>query len=217
MGRKGAGSRRLSESLLNKEIWLCLALLCCILWETVLLVAAMRPEGDEAWKGEWALAIGVIADTVRTEIQGAPTDMKGSAYDDSFLSERNYGGERKHYGTDLMDLADTPGRLPIYSMTKGVVTNLGWNELGGWRVGVTSPSGVYYYYAHLHSYAPGLEIGDTVQPGRLLGYMGDSGYGEEGTTGRFPTHLHLGIQVYPEAGDESWINPYPFLMERESK
>lgn len=85
--------------------------------------------------------------------------------------------------------------------------------MGGWRVGVTSPSGVYYYYAHLYAYASGLAVGDRVESGDFLGYMGDSGYGEEGTTGRFPTHLHLGIQVYPETGDESWINPYPFLRK----
>ena len=59
-------------------------------------------------------------------------------------------------------------------------------------------------------------MGDFVEPGSLLGYMGDSGYGTEGTTGQFATHLHLGIQAYPEAGDVGWINPYPFLRGKKS-
>ncbi len=196
----------------DREIWFCLALLCCIVWESALLMG-MALRHETTCKGAYALALGIIADTVEEEIQAMPTDLEKCSFEDSFLSDRSYGGERKHYGTDLMDLEDIPGSLPIYSMTQGIVTNLGWNELGGWRVGVTSPSGVYYYYAHLYAYASGLAVGDRVEPGDFLGYMGDSGYGEEGTTGRFPTHLHLGIQIYPETGDESWINPYPFLQK----
>ena len=62
------------------------------------------------------------------------------------------------------------------------------------RIGITAPTGAYFYYAHLDSYAE-LEKGDPVKAGDLLGYMGDSGYGEEGTTGEFPVHLHLGIYL----------------------
>ena len=78
-------------------------------------------------------------------------------------------------------------------MTDGVVTEKGWLEKGGWRIGITAPTGAYFYYAHLDSYAE-LEKGDPVKAGDLLGYMGDSGYGEEGTTG-VSVHLHLGIYL----------------------
>ena len=34
--------------------------------------------------------------------------------------------------------------------------------------------------------------------GDFLGFMGDSGYGQEGTKGKFPVHLHIGIYLYDE-------------------
>ena len=40
--------------------------------------------------------------------------------------------------------------------------------------------------------------------------MGDSGYGDEGTTGKFPVHLHLGIYL-EEPDEEISINPYWIL------
>lgn len=132
-------------------------------------------------------------------------------YADSWYLERTYGGERRHEGTDLMAYEDEAGIIPIVSMSDGVVTNLGWLTLGGWRIGVTSDTGVYYYYAHLDSYAPNLKPGDTVYAGQFLGFMGNSGYGEEGTVGMFPVHLHLGIYIYDEDGREISVNPYPFL------
>ena len=56
-----------------------------------------------------------------------------------------------------------------------------------------------------------MEVGDTVKAGDLLGYMGDTGYSkEEGTTGNFPVHLHVGIYLYLD-GEEISVNPYPAL------
>ena len=43
--------------------------------------------------------------------------------------------------------------------------------------------------------------------GDVIGFMGDTGYGEEGTKGKFPVHLHVGIYVYPN-GQEMSVNPY---------
>ena len=48
---------------------------------------------------------------------------------------------------------NTPGYYPVVSMTDGVVTEKGWLEKGGWRIGITAPTGAYFYYAHLDSYA----------------------------------------------------------------
>ena len=181
----------------------------CIKLENGLAARTQLPEGES-----WKLALGLAAEVITQEILHQPVgDMSRVSYEDTYLSERSYGGDRSHYGTDLIDLADHPGKLSIHSMTYGTITRLGWNELGGWRVGITSPSGIYYYYAHLSSYAGNIYEGMRVVPGTLLGYMGDSGYGAEGTTGQFVTHLHLGIQVYPESGDKGWVNPYSFLGE----
>lgn len=132
-------------------------------------------------------------------------------YVDSWYGERTFGGNRVHEGTDIMSDSNISGEIPIVSMTDGTIQNIGWLTLGGWRVGVKSESGIYYYYAHLDSYAPNLAVGDTVSAGQFLGFMGNSGYGEEGTTGMFDVHLHLGIYMYDDAGTEISINPYPFL------
>ena len=136
------------------------------------------------------------------------------SYVDFWMFERNYGGKRGHEGTDIMAEKNTPGYYPVVSMTDGVVTEKGWLEKGGWRIGITAPTGAYFYYAHLDSYAE-LEKGDPVKAGDLLGYMGDSGYGEEGTTGEFPVHLHLGIYL-KEGTEEISVNPYPVLRYAEN-
>lgn len=138
------------------------------------------------------------------------------SYVDSWNGIRNYGGKRRHEGTDLMDLKNRPGFYPVVSMTDGIVENLGWLEQGGWRIGIRTPLGAYFYYAHLDSFANDLMVGNRVFEGQLLGFMGDSGYGEEGTTGQFPTHLHLGIYVNLTNMAELSVNPYPILRLVES-
>lgn len=138
-----------------------------------------------------------------------------TSYVNSWMAERNFGGKRGHEGVDIMASKDIQGLYPIVSMTNGVITNLGWLEKGGYRVGITSDSGIYYYYAHLDSYA-NLTKGQRVKAGELLGYMGNSGYGPEGTKGKFAVHLHLGIYVYDE-GKEISMNPYYILRKIEKK
>lgn len=137
------------------------------------------------------------------------------SYANTWMTERNYGGKRGHEGTDLMASRNERGIYPIVSMTDGIVSKKGWLEKGGYRIGVTAPNGTYFYYAHLASYA-NLEEGDEVKAGDILGYMGDSGYGPEGTVGQFAVHLHLGIYIYPE-GKEVSINPYWVLRYIENK
>lgn len=138
-------------------------------------------------------------------------------YEDSWHAERTYGGVRRHYGTDIMDPQNQRGVIPIVSMSQGVVENIGWNDQGGYRVGVRSPSGAYIYYAHLDHYEPKISKGVKVETGDLIGYMGDSGYGKEGTIGQFPVHLHIGIATKSFGEKESWINPYHLLKYLEQK
>jgi murein DD-endopeptidase MepM/ murein hydrolase activator NlpD len=134
-------------------------------------------------------------------------------YSDSWFAVRTYGGDRKHEGTDLMASNNQAGFFPVISITDGVVEKMGWLEQGGYRVGIRSEAGGYFYYAHFASYAPDLEIGDSVIAGQVLGFMGDSGYGPEGTTGQFDVHLHLGIYVSSDVlgTGEMSINPYWIL------
>lgn len=139
----------------------------------------------------------------------------GTSYVDSWMGERSYKGKGVHEGTDIMADKNERGIYPVISISDGTITNLGWLEKGGYRIGITSPSGVYFYYAHLESYAD-IQEGDFVMAGQFLGFMGDSGYGEEGTVGQFPVHLHLGIYSFEE-GTEISVNPYYVLLALEDK
>ncbi|MDO5292461.1 MAG: M23 family metallopeptidase [bacterium] len=147
-----------------------------------------------------------------------PNDLIGKqkvSYDNSWGGRRTYGGERKHEGTDLMTTNNVRGYFPILSIGEGVVENVGWLKLGGYRIGIRGNNGCYYYYAHLDSYSEGIKVGDKVRAGQLLGFMGDTGYSDkEGTTGNFPVHLHLGMYVDFE-GKEISVNPYFILKYLE--
>lgn len=138
-----------------------------------------------------------------------------AGYENSWMARRTYGGERGHEGTDLMPPSDQSGVYPVFSVTDGVVEKMGWLPKGGYRVGVRSPSGGYFYYAHLSEYAPELLEGQRVEAGQLLGYMGDTGYGPEGTTGKFKVHLHFGIYINTQEGEELSVNPYWVLRYLE--
>lgn len=148
-----------------------------------------------------------------------PASEKQPTYDvtytDSWMNARSFGGKRGHEGTDIMAGDDTPGLYPVVSMTDGIVENKGWLPKGGWRLGIRAPSGGYFYYAHLDSYAR-IDIGDTISAGDIIGFMGNTGYGPEGTKGMFATHLHIGIYIYPD-GAETSINPYWILKMIEEK
>lgn len=150
---------------------------------------------------------------IQKDLQCFPVPL---AYRERLFFMDSYGATRGsgvHEGCDIMDSDNQPGEIPVISATDGVITNLGWLYLGGYRIGVTSENGIYYYYAHMDSYAAGLETGKKVKAGEFLGFMGNSGEGEEGTKGKFDTHLHFGIYIKDTTGNEKTVNPYPFLLE----
>ena len=136
-------------------------------------------------------------------------------YEDTFGEERTYGGKRIHEGTDIFGSRNLAGYYPVLSMTEGTVENVGWLPLGGYRIGVRAPGGAYFYYAHLSEYEKEFSAGDRVKAGEILGYMGNSGYGEVGTTGKFPVHLHLGIYIKTPHYKELSVNPYWILKAHE--
>ena len=155
----------------------------------------------------------LLADAVYFPVPEAINDDGAVvSYENSWQSERTYGGVRGHEGCDLMAGIQQRGYYPIISTSDGVVEKIGWPPKGGYRIGIRSPNGVYYYYAHLAEYEEGITEGTEVTAGQLLGYMGDTGYSEvEGTTGNFPVHLHFGIYLDYENGDEISYNPYYLL------
>lgn len=177
-------------------------------WKTVLDTAA-----SPAYETIRAAYRSVLADIRYFPVPDSlDPDRTAVTFADTWKEQRSYGGERLHEGTDLMGASYERGTYPVISMTDGVVEKLGWLEKGGWRVGIRAPAGGYFYYAHLYSYASGLKEGDRIKAGQLLGYMGDSGYGkEEGTVGKFPVHLHLGIYLETDRMEEMSVNPCQIL------
>ena len=134
-------------------------------------------------------------------------------YENTFGAARSYGGSRTHEGCDLFGRVSQSGFYPVISMTDGKIEKIGWLPLGGYRIGIRSPHGGYFYYAHLASYEKYFQTGEAVEAGQILGFMGDTGYGEEGMSGKFPVHLHLGIYINPQGKEELSVNPYYFLQE----
>ena len=141
----------------------------------------------------------------------------GYSHCDDFGVSRSFGFARKHLGHDMMGSLGTP----IVAVEGGVVEAMGWNRYGGWRVGIRSfDSKRYYYYAHLKKdapFAPGLQEGDLVQAGDLIGFMGRTGYSDKENTNNIETvHLHFGMQLIfdesqKECNSEIWIDVYDIV------
>ncbi len=179
--------------------------------------ARKRWERAKGW-GSYLAACQAVWDDLQyfPVAESSDNSRLSVSFEDSWMFDRSYGGERGHEGTDIMPSVNEPGRFPVVSMTDGTVESKGWLELGGYRLGIRAPHGAYFYYAHMDSYSD-IEEGDTINAGDLLGFMGDTGYGtEEGTRGKFPVHLHVGIYLYQNEQEIS-INPYPALSYVQDK
>lgn len=119
------------------------------------------------------------------------------------------GGGRRHEAIDILAKRNTP----ILAAADGTVDKLFTSKAGGLTIYERDPSGLYeLYYAHLESYAPGLDEGDAVRQGQVIGYVGTSGNAPKDVP-----HLHFTIfRLTPERrwwkGDA--VNPFPLLAGR---
>ena len=104
------------------------------------------------------------------------------------------GGGRLHAGVDLI----SPAGTPVVAAAAGTLTRQttgGGNSGNAWRL--TTPTGTYFYYAHLASFANGLSVGSSVQAGDTIGYVGSTG-------NAVSPHLHF--EIHPGGGGP--VNPY---------
>lgn len=134
-----------------------------------------------------------------------------------FGSARSYGYRRVHLGNDLLGSIGTP----IIAVESGYVESLGWNQYGGWRIGIRSFDGKrYYYYAHLrkdHPYAKDLSEGQIVTAGDVIGYLGMTGYSSHENVNNINIpHLHFGVQlifneVQKDDYNQIWIDVYEII------
>ncbi|MGH2696844.1 MAG: murein hydrolase activator EnvC family protein [Actinomycetota bacterium] len=123
-----------------------------------------------------------------------PVDPPRS-YVDSFGAPRP--GGRSHQGADVFAPESTPIRAAF-----GGVASEQLDGLGGITVTVDAPNGDHVYNAHMSEWA-GVD-GQQVQPGDIIGFVGNSG-NAAGT----PPHDHF---QYSPAGS-SPVNPTPYLNE----
>ncbi len=131
-------------------------------------------------------------------------------YRGTWGAARGWGGRRIHEGTDIF----AGYGVPVRSVSYGVIETIGWNVYGGWRIGIRDIHNVYHYYAHLAGFQKTLREGDVVKAGSIIGWVGSSGYGKPGTSGKFPPHLHYG--TYRDHGQSDWaFDPYPKLRANE--
>lgn len=131
---------------------------------------------------------------------------------DSWGARRS--GGRRHRGIDI----HSPKGTPIVAVADGVIIHMGSNRLSGWNLKIEHVGGWVSSYVHLNNdnpgsddgeggartaFARGLEIGDAVQAGDVVGYVGDSGNAEHTVP-----HTHFELR---HDGDK--LNPYEFLLD----
>ena len=138
------------------------------------------------------------------------------AYEDDFGDPR---GARSHQGNDI--LADR--KAPAVAAEAGTITFWTSSASAGCMLYLHGKSGATYLYIHLNndltdandnrgkckpgvSYAPGLEDGQKVRAGQLVGYVGDSGDANG-------LHPHLHFELHPADGDA--VSPYRWLRRAE--
>lgn len=109
------------------------------------------------------------------------------------------GGTRVHEGLDIMAKEGTP----VVSPTDAVVVRTGNGVNSGLYIRTANPGGENYVYMHLSAIAPGIENGDFVKRGEIIGFVGNTGNASGG-----PAHLHFELRVGRTATD-----PFPRLMK----
>jgi murein DD-endopeptidase MepM/ murein hydrolase activator NlpD len=167
-----------------------------ILVVLIVLGLVLRP-----WLARMIRMARLVREPAPTVLPVPVEDVTPADLVDTWGSTRS--GGRQHQGIDIF----APRYTPVHSATRGIVTRRGWNHLGGRTVTVLGPGGQRHYYAHLEAWDEP-DVGDWVEAGKVLGYVGDSG-NARGT----PTHLHYGI--YTMSGEA--IDPYPLLKPGTEK
>ena len=124
--------------------------------------------------------------------------VKRQQLKDSWGAPRS--GGRFHEGIDIM----APRGTKVLSASDGVVSDIRSTNLGGKIIWIYGPRGTWHYYAHLDGFKRGLAVGDQVDAGDVIGYVGNTGNARGGAT-----HLHYGIYLMGKGRGAT--NPYPYL------
>jgi len=128
----------------------------------------------------------------------APVYRTGDGYGNRF--HPIYKVKRFHDG---LDLNGVPIGTPIFAINDGVIRHNKFMGGYGYQVYIDHDGeNIDSSYSHMSGFAPGLNKGDEVKAGQVIGYIGSTG----GSTG---AHLHLEIRV-----DDKLKNPDAFMSEQ---
>jgi murein DD-endopeptidase MepM/ murein hydrolase activator NlpD len=159
----------------------------------VVVVIAVAPVVRKVLDRAWFI-YSLSTEPVPDRLPNPVMDVRPRKLADTWGGARS--GGRRHQGIDIF----APEGTPVVSTTRGIVTRVGTNRLGGQVVWVLGPGLESHYYAHLNRFGR-FHAGQVVNAGDVLGYVGRTG-NAHGT----PFHLHYGI--YRRGTAE---NPYPRL------
>ncbi len=130
--------------------------------------------------------------------------VKRSQLRDTYSAPRS--GGRAHLALDIMARKGTR----VLAADDGYILRIVRNELGGKTLYLTDDQRRFvYYYAHLDEWRYGLEEGQRVHRGQLIGSVGTTGNAPAGAP-----HLHFQV-MRMGANRQYWngepLNPIPYL------
>lgn len=122
-------------------------------------------------------------------------------YSDDWLNPRFTPTFHLHHGLDIFADFGTPIRAP----DQGKISRLSTGGAGGIGIWMRGSGGVDYYFAHLLERAPGLEVGQDVEIGTVIGFVGDTGNAQGGSP-HLHFEIHRGGAIPPKPTVDRWLD-----------
>ncbi|MDH3260602.1 MAG: M23 family metallopeptidase [Acidimicrobiia bacterium] len=163
-------------------------------------------------------ALAIVASSVSGAGAADPLYLRFPQLDEQTEFVDSWGvarpDERTHRGVDLMGSK----MAPVVAVLDGVIETMGEGDRSGYHITIDHGEGTSSWYMHLnndtpgtddrrggaeYAFAEGLEVGDIVEAGQVIGFVGDSGNAEWGGA-----HTHFELHINGRA-----VNPYPYLRD----
>jgi murein DD-endopeptidase MepM/ murein hydrolase activator NlpD len=156
-----------------------------------------------------------------TEITGQATGLRGlqdplkGKGNWQFGAEGDWGrrsiGQGFHTGIDF----DVPQGTPVYASQSGRIGTANFDSGYGNQIFVNGANRTETRYQHLSRFAKGLNRGDRVRKGQLIGYSGDTGSFSQGAHLHFETlrRRRNNAGIDPRRIEQGWtsVNPMRFF------